>query len=160
GLQALRLLAAGAVFTLHCLFWSANWIKPAVDFVFPYFGLGVQLFYTVSAFALMHSTRIYEREPTWARQFYIKRFFRIAPLYYVMIPLTIVHRLVRGEAGVPPASEIATNFLFVNNLWPDYVLGIPMAGWSVSVEVLFYLIFPLVFIYIRSIRAALILVAG
>jgi peptidoglycan/LPS O-acetylase OafA/YrhL len=156
GLHALRFFAATAVFILHTVFWSARWVEPVLNFVNSYFQLGVQLFYVVSAFALMHSTRIYEKEPTWAAQFYLKRFFRIAPLFYLMIPITMVHLAVNAYPA-PSNLEVATNFLFINNFWPKFVYGIPFAGWSVSVEVLFYLVFPLLFVFIRTIRSAVIL---
>lgn len=156
GLQALRLIAAGVVFTLHAIFWSARFSQPVVDFVFAYFHLGVQLFYTVSAFALMHSTRIYEDQKNWPVRFFIKRFFRIAPLYYVMIVVTLVHlKLMYGTE--PNPTEVVTNVLFVNNFWPKYVAGIPFAGWSVSVEVLFYIMFPLLFVAFRTIWSGVIL---
>lgn len=156
GLHALRLIAAAAVFLLHVIFWSARWVEPVLDFVNAYFQLGVQLFYVVSAFALMHSTRLYSDQPNWPVQFYLKRFFRIAPLYYIMIVATLIHQQYINDIPPNPA-EIATNIFFINNFWPNFVYGIPFAGWSVSVEVLFYLIFPLLFIFIRTIRSALIL---
>lgn len=158
GLHALRLFAAWAVFLLHVIFWSARFVQPAVDFVFAWFQLGVQLFYVVSAFALMHSTRLYSDRGGWPAQFYTKRFFRIAPLYYVMIVATLIHLQV--VYGTPPDPlEIVTNVLFINNFWPEYVPGIPFAGWSVSVEMLFYLVFPILFVTIRSIWAAVLLLA-
>lgn len=156
GLHALRLIAAGAIFILHAVFWSARWVEPVLNFVSLYFALGVQLFYVVSAFALMHSTRLYEDQPAWVAKFYLKRFFRIAPLYYIMIGLTLLHFWWIGQPQ-RSAVEITANVFFVNNLWPDFVFGIPFAGWSVGVEVLFYLIFPLLFVLIRTVRAALIL---
>jgi peptidoglycan/LPS O-acetylase OafA/YrhL len=157
GLHALRFIAATMVFVLHALFWSANWHKPVVDFVFTYLGMGVQLFYVVSGFALMHSTRLYSDQTTWVPQFYLKRFFRIAPLYYLMIPITILHTRITSGADDTSIVEIITNLLFINNFWPEHVYGIPAAGWSISVEFLFYFIFPLLFVIVRTIRAALLL---
>ncbi len=155
GLQALRMMAAMAVFVMHCIFFSPHWIQSAVDFTFAYFPLGVQLFYVISAFALMQSTRLYDSQRTWVTQFYLKRFFRIAPLYYVLIPVTMIaSRMLFGSDDTTPL-EIVTNVLFINNFWPEYASGIPYAGWSVSVEVLFYLIFPLCFVHVGSIRVAL-----
>jgi peptidoglycan/LPS O-acetylase OafA/YrhL len=42
------------------------------------FGLGVHLFFLLSAFSLAHSTAI---TPESLKAYWIKRFFRIAPLF-------------------------------------------------------------------------------
>jgi peptidoglycan/LPS O-acetylase OafA/YrhL len=159
GLHALRMTAAVAVFVLHVNFYAANFVDSVVSFTQAYFALSVQLFYLVSAFALMHSTRVYGRRQGWIRQFYLKRFWRIAPLFYaVAIVKTayLSHRL----GTVPSLTEIAFNATFLNNFSVRYVTSLVYAGWSVSVEVLFYLMFPLFFFYIRSLKSAAVLTAA
>jgi len=158
GLHALRLVAALAVFLVHIAYFTR--LNPPVskDLV-SHFNLGVQLFYVLSAFALMHSTRPYERKPNWTLRFYVKRFFRIAPLFYVMIGVTLIYGA--SQKSPPPSpGEIAANVFFVFNLWPDFAPGIPFAGWSIGVEMLFYTIFPLAVVFIRSIRAGVALVVA
>jgi exopolysaccharide production protein ExoZ len=64
-----------------------------VDFVFSSGWVGVNVFYFVSAMTmcLMWTQRETESHPT--RKFYIRRFLRIAPLFWLAIPLYLVrHR--------------------------------------------------------------------
>ena len=64
GLHALRVAAAIGVFIGHAVYWVIHWDRP-VTVIAAQFTLGLQLFYVVSAFALMHSTRVYEAAPNW-----------------------------------------------------------------------------------------------
>lgn len=160
GLHALRAIAAIQVFTLHAIFSSPVSHQPVWSFVTSYFNLGVQLFYVVSAFALMHSTKVYASEPDWIARFSMKRFWRIAPLFYVMMVVTAIYTHYAFKINTTP-TEIFLNLVFLNNLVPKWAGSLVFAGWSVSVEMMFYGIFPLLFMYIRSLRvAALFLVAS
>lgn len=151
GLQALRFAAAFTVFGLHLVYFVPNSQSPLAPYLLKYGHLGVPLFYVLSAFALMHSTRAYASSPSWVLEFYTKRFFRIAPLFYVMCLISVLVSLPQRQIS---ALEVALNITFLNNLVPEYAYSLVMAGWSVSVEVLFYIVFPLVFVFVRSIRAA------
>ena len=160
GLQALRLAAAAVVFVLHAVYFSPDLAPAVLEVANAYFRLGVQLFFVVSAFALMHSTRVYETAPDWVGRFYLKRFWRIAPLFYLMAAITPFYSYYANSMVTTP-TEVALNLLFLNNLVPQYSLSLVYAGWSVSVEVLFYCAFPLAFATIRTLRAgALLLIAS
>jgi len=57
--------------------WALNITK--------YGQLGVQLFFVLSAITLIYSTQQREGESSHLKKYFIRRFFRIAPLYYVGI---------------------------------------------------------------------------
>jgi len=98
---------------------------------------GVQLFFLVSAFTMcaMWDRRRQESHPTM--NFYIRRFFRIAPLYWGFL---IIYGLLRGFAPWP---DILANLIFVHSLVPSAINSVVPGGWSIGVEIAFYLIFPL-----------------
>ena len=152
GLHALRVAAAVAVYIGHAIFWVAHW-SPAFTAIAPTLTLGLQLFFVVSAFSLMHSTRPYEGTPNWVKHFYLKRYWRIAPLFYVMMVVCGLYSFYAADRA-PRVLDIILDVFFVNNLVPGYTSSIVYAGWSVSVEMLFYAIFPLVLINVRTINAA------
>lgn len=58
-------------------------LSTPISWIFNYGQLGVQLFFIASALTLCLSTR--ERDETSPYYFYIRRYFRIAPLYYFAI---------------------------------------------------------------------------
>jgi peptidoglycan/LPS O-acetylase OafA/YrhL len=117
---------------------------------------GVALFFIVSAFTLFLSrqNRI-ERRPTV--NFFIRRLFRLAPMFYVAVLLAkLLHPVIAGTTG-----QIATSMLFLNGLSPSGIMHGAIGGWSVADEALFYMTLPLLFRWIRSLRSAMVwLIAG
>jgi peptidoglycan/LPS O-acetylase OafA/YrhL len=122
---------------------------------------GVQLFFILSAFTLFLSLRAREgqdRHPL--RDFYLRRFFRIAPLFYLAM---ICYPLLWGflpNAWVPTdirAWHVAATALFLSGWHPDSVLSVVPGGWVVAVEMNFYLAVPFLFRWVTSLRRALLL---
>lgn len=135
--------------------------------------LGVDLFILLSGYLM---TRNYierqAREPWDAFQtlktFWIRRYFRIAPLYYVMLLVALLAGGFLGEmrhiiAGAFPATatEVSrysdtsvTNILahlsFVFGDIPRYAYNTALPDWSIALEMQFYLLFP--FIMLLTLR--------
>lgn len=160
GIHALRVVAAFTVFLLHVLNLTANFVEPvtrisgALDF-------GVPLFFAVSAFSLMYSTRPYQGTPRWVSRFYLKRFFRIAPLFYFMLVTETIMLSTISLGGFfpqkdwPDAFSIFLNVFFLFGLVPGYTPSMVLVGWSVGAEMLFYAMFPILLVYVRGIWPAL-----
>jgi peptidoglycan/LPS O-acetylase OafA/YrhL len=88
---------------------------------------GVELFFVVSAFTLFRSmhNRV-EQEHMPIRRYFLRRFFRIAPVYYFV--LIVIYVFVRkGVVGyVDPQNpelsipDLAAHMLFLNGLYPFF----------------------------------------
>jgi peptidoglycan/LPS O-acetylase OafA/YrhL len=117
------------------------------------FGYGAHLFFVLSAFSLMHSTQHTVKRLGWVGEYFIKRFFRIAPLFYVMIILELVRQAVLSSVAVN-IPTIMLNVLFVFGFVPKS--GIVWAGWTVGVEMIFYVVFPVLLLVIRTPKEAFI----
>ncbi|GAB4540133.1 MAG: acyltransferase [Anaerolineales bacterium] len=120
--------------------------------------LGVQLFFVVSAITLSISSdqRSGETRPT--AKFFIRRFFRIAPLYYIGIiwywafystPLSIRAGMWTNAPNYTPLN-LLTNFLFVHGFYPPAHNYVVPGGWSIGTEMAFYACFPLLFILFQK----------
>jgi peptidoglycan/LPS O-acetylase OafA/YrhL len=112
-------------------------------------GMGVTLFFIVSAFSLYYTMplRLRERSPT--ASFYLHRFFRIAPLFYFLVLLTLVRdHFVFGVQHGP--LEVLQSLTFVFNLVPGGQEGFVWAGWTIGVEMVFYAVFPLIYFRVRN----------
>ena len=117
-------------------------------------GTGVTLFFVVSAFTLTRSLRIRNQEVQSTLGFYTRRYFRIVPLFYVWILASWLRdKLLFGVTQ--SSGTVLLSIFFVFNLIPGLHQGFVWAGWTIGVEMLFYLMFPLIFYYIDDIWKAI-----
>lgn len=106
-----------------------------------YGGSGVKLFFVLSAFSLCFTMPAHAQSGAPLVSFFIKRFLRIAPLFYAV---TLHHLLELHMAGgqLPSYDILLANFTLLFNLYPKAADCLIFAGWTTGVEVLFYLVFP------------------
>jgi peptidoglycan/LPS O-acetylase OafA/YrhL len=103
--------------------------------------MGVQLFFVASALTLSLS---WTRRTDGAASFYVRRFFRIAPLYYIGIVLYWIASVLKGQGFASEKQVLANVFLF-HGFIPSANNNVVPGGWSIGTEVAFYAIFPLLF---------------
>lgn len=148
GIESLRAYAAVAIVLFHVIWIGKAEPIPGLEFIKWYGGLGVQLFFVVSAFSLSYGY--------WGRLgserdvvgYFVRRFARIAPLYYVIFLLQLI--LLYATVGIPYSLlDIALCVLFVFNFVPRLVDGIVPASWSIGVEMAFYVLLPLALLLCR-----------
>jgi peptidoglycan/LPS O-acetylase OafA/YrhL len=120
---------------------------------------GVELFFLASALTLLMSWRAEAAAgPVSVRAFFIRRFFRIAPAYYCA---GLLYTFVTPPQAISLGPIIRT-VAFINTLRPGWLTApgvwwVVPGGWSISVEVMFYLVFPLYAAVATSARRALLL---
>ncbi|MEO7214132.1 acyltransferase [Mucilaginibacter sp.] len=130
---------------------SSYGLPPVLDTILANGDKGVTLFFLMSAFTLclsLNSKLKTEQKPV--RNYFIRRFFRIAPLYIFIIGVILLIKI-----NAPPVSSVIANLFFVHGLNPNWVNSTVPGGWSVGIEVLFYLIFPVLFFRIKSVYSAI-----
>jgi peptidoglycan/LPS O-acetylase OafA/YrhL len=161
-IDALRGYAILGVLMVH----SAQAVAPRHAFLHTLMaggGRGVQLFYIASALTLCLSWRfrsVHEEHAT--RNFYIRRFFRIAPMFYIAI---VVYTLLNGFAASYWAPNgikwrfVLLTACFLHGFHPETIDSVVPGGWSIAVEMTFYLMFPLFMKYIKSIPSSIALLA-
>ncbi|MDP3494784.1 MAG: acyltransferase [Hyphomonadaceae bacterium] len=158
GIHALRVVAAVTVFLLHTLNLTARFVEPVTNWAGAHLHFGVPLFFVVSAFSLMYSTILDQGSSGWVRRFYLKRYFRIAPLFYFMLVAGVaLQSLMGGLFALRPLPDLYSLFLnvtFLFGLFPEHSSSLVWVGWSVGTEMLFYLLFPLILVTIRNIYSA------
>jgi peptidoglycan/LPS O-acetylase OafA/YrhL len=113
---------------------------------------GVQLFFIISAFTLFNSSRYrFKSEKNPKIAFYIRRFFRIFPLWSIVV--IIVSILQNSQLTV-----IMLNLSFLFGCF-RFKEGVELIGpsWSLFVEETFYLILPFLFVYLNYFRTMMFL---
>lgn len=125
---------------------------------------GVQLFFIASAVTLLmswHRERMMPLAPRLGR-FLTNRFFRIAPLYFLAI---LFYWLFENYQVADFSLERLVATLLFYNAWSPYLIPtvggwktVP-GGWSISVEFMFYLAFPVFAFSVTTVRRAVLFVA-
>ena len=146
-IDALRGIAILGVIAVHC-----GQAVPARSLVVQTMMMagvrGVQLFYIASAVTLCmswHSRRREERHPV--RNYFVRRLFRIAPLFYLAIigylALNGWGARVWAPNGIRPWFLPVTALMF-HGWHPETINAVVPGGWSVAIEFTFYIMLPAV----------------
>jgi len=151
-IDALRGIAILGVIVTHSA--SLTQMSGCVRQMTNILGMGVQLFFVISAFTIFNSLYRAIGKNNMFRDFFIKRLFRIIPVYWFGIILyTVVYGLdSRGWREGPEVWHYPYHIFLVNVLHPLTSSSVVPGGWSISVEVLFYMIAPLIFLYVNDKR--------
>jgi peptidoglycan/LPS O-acetylase OafA/YrhL len=124
----------------------------AIDFVAGLGRFGVQLFYFISALTMCHMWKLREGESHPVKNFYIRRFFRIAPLFWIAIPVYLLINGYEKSYWAPEgigALQIFLTATFLHGFWPNSINSVVPGGWSIAVEMTFYALFPLLILKIK-----------
>jgi peptidoglycan/LPS O-acetylase OafA/YrhL len=133
--------------------------------------LGVDLFILLSGFLMVHQSEERKHSEPWSEyrtfaHFWTRRFFRIAPLYYVLLtasftaaPILSRSRIFIGEHyqgtftnGLrytdASLANVLTHFTFAFGFLPHYAFQTALPDWSIGLEMQFYLGFPLFMLFV------------
>jgi peptidoglycan/LPS O-acetylase OafA/YrhL len=174
-LDLLRGLMPGIVFLSHAVIWTG--CIPELRPLFMAGGLAVDVFIFISGFLMLwHYLDREKREPwnnpeSW-RKFWLRRFFRMTPLYWMVLTLVFIfHRdlaswtdefhvlypppwmdrlpeISRVESGMGWAN-ILSHYTYLFGFIPKYASNNPLPDWSIALEMQFYLVFPFLALAIR-----------
>jgi peptidoglycan/LPS O-acetylase OafA/YrhL len=147
-LTGVRFLAAFYVFVFHIhIHTQLTFLPQPIQFIISQGALGVNFFFVLSGFLLGYSHL--KDFPTgqfrdWAyyRWFMFKRFSRIYPVYFVGLLLSLIVSIIFTNRS-PVNIILLDAFLLESYTWPNALWGYGTMAWSVSTEVFFYLLLPL-----------------
>ena len=129
--------------------------------------LGVSLFFVLSGFILTYT---YIDPDTGSlrgsrRSFWWARCARIYPVYAIALlmalPVFVLYRIVLATSPARPAALLSAALtpLLLQSWWPSAACQWNCPGWSLSVEFLFYALFPLLGVWLAR-RRSRVLVLG
>lgn len=112
--------------------------------------MGVQLFFVLSAYTLCLSMDRGGSRSSLSF-YYLRRYFRIAPLYYFGIMFYVLSKVASGYNDTDLTFEnVLSNVLFLHGFHPAANNTIVPGGWSIGLEMAFYLIFPFIFFFYKD----------
>ena len=142
-IDALRGYAILGVIAVHASQFFPDQLPSALSSLANQGARGVQLFFVTSALTLALS---WQARGDGTAAFYIRRLFRIAPMFWLAI-LYYVSRDGFGYHTYAPDGfgwrHVAMAALLVHGLLPDTITSVVPGSWSVGDEVIFYALFPL-----------------
>jgi len=141
-LDMLRGLMALAVAVYHFTTWYPTVFEPGRFAAYTAAKAGhyaVEGFFIISGFCFFYLYGPGSFRGKGFRNFHIKRFLRIAPLYYVAVAANLILGL---STWVPSRRILLENATLTFGLFhPNHSLV--LGGWSIGIEYVFYLAFPL-----------------
>ncbi|OPC34844.1 acyltransferase family protein [Elizabethkingia miricola] len=118
--------------------------------IFFYYGqMGVQLFFVASAYTLCLSFDNRKVEKNNLINFYIRRYFRIFPIYYLGIVIYFILNFYIKNIDNYSTWNVLANIFLIHGIVPSAIDIVP-GGWSIGTEMLFYLIFPFIYKFLYS----------
>jgi peptidoglycan/LPS O-acetylase OafA/YrhL len=172
-LDGLRGFAILLVLLLHSFYVPrvpASKLYAKFQYLFSLGWTGVDLFFVLSGFLIGSILLEARGSKSYFRTFYVRRFFRIIPIYYLWISAYVVTVGLGGNvlrahlnSGVvtPLGFPVYEHYLFVQNIWlPEYTtIFLAWMGltWSLAVEEQFYVVAPFLVRYLRTPKLAAVL---
>jgi exopolysaccharide production protein ExoZ len=148
-IQALRGIAAAMVVLWHASrYLPSNGPGSIAQFLQPGAAMGVDLFFLISGFIMVHTTRDSDGSPAYVAGFLVKRIARIWPLWAIALAVAIVIQMDPGFI-TEPAKRIwslrSLVFLPTPGVTADVppIFGAPVlgVGWTLNYEMYFYAFF-------------------
>lgn len=166
-LDGLRAAAALWVLLGHCLLLT-GWHIPVLGDP----ALGVDLFIMLSGFLMVFHYQLRQAKEPWQRpetwlKFWTRRYFRIAPLFYVMLffalalgpylydSRTVIDAFLQRAPQAPERfldgslKNIVAHLTFLFGLSPNLAYRTPLPDWSLGLEMQFYAVFPALMLLVR-----------
>ncbi|TPI78032.1 acyltransferase [Mesorhizobium sp. B2-8-9] len=166
-LDGLRAAAALWVLVGHCLLLT-GWHIPVLGDP----ALGVDLFIMLSGFLMVFHYQLRQDKEPWQRpetwlKFWTRRYFRIAPLFYVMLLFalalgpylyesrTVIDAYLQRSPQAPERfldgslKNIVAHLTFLFGLSPNLAYRTPLPDWSLGLEMQFYAVFPALMLLVR-----------
>lgn len=118
-------------------------------------GFGVPLFFAISGFIMVVTSAEAFGSGSAAMDFMRRRIFRIVPLYWAVTTVALVLALARPNLSNAPPGDylyLAASYLF----WPyqcltGYARPLATPGWTLNLEMLFYVVFAVALLFRRRI---------
>ena len=143
-ITGLRAIAALGVYINH--FGNPAWFPNSLNNIQSNGGFAVPFFFVLSGFVL---TLAHEGKQINARIFYLNRFARIGPTYIVALLIAVAYVSLSGFTF----DHVFMMHFFGLQAWfptSDSGFAFNGPGWTISVEIFFYALFPILFALFHS----------
>lgn len=135
-----RFLAAISIVVFHYGKKVPVFIDNSLDFIFRNADVCVSYFFILSGFVMMIAYG--NKKVIKPGRYFRNRLARIYPLYFLAIIIVFLLQVKTKNVDI---LGLFLNVFMIQSWIPEKILSFNPPGWSLSVEILFYVIFPFVF---------------
>jgi peptidoglycan/LPS O-acetylase OafA/YrhL len=147
-LTGVRALAAIMVYVHHYNPFSVAIFGQYCHDFFSEFHIGVTIFFVLSGFLICN--RYYEEKNFSFKSYFIKRFARIYPMYFLLTTFTFLFfAIFHSQSNLIHLKNYFFNISFLKGFSDDLKFTGIAQGWSLTVEEVFYLFAPIFFLLIK-----------
>lgn len=149
-LTGIRAVAASMIFLLHFNPFKVVWFGQFIHDSFNEFHVGVTIFFVLSGFLICYRySDVIILERKWLQRYFVNRFARIYPMYFIMTVLSFIPAICSSYCGI---KLLFLNLTFFRGFFDEYKFtGVP-GGWSLTVEEMFYFLFPLIIFFSKKMK--------
>ncbi|MDK6301913.1 acyltransferase [Corynebacterium sp. UMB9976] len=140
-LEGLRAIACSGIIITHVAFQTGTDTGSLINQIMARTDFFVPVFFALSGFLLWRRQHVQFRNRRGVASYYVKRLGRIMPAAWVMMLFVFLFLPV---ADNPSAKQIVENLLMAQVYFADGLVGGMTHLWSLSVELTFYLVLPLI----------------
>jgi len=144
-----RFIAAILIVLFHFGKNTAPFNNPAIS---PLIGLapaGVSYFFLLSGF-ILSSVYYKNTEDLNKKQYYLKRFARIYPVYILALLILVGFFFLTKQ--IIDLKAVFLQIFLLQAWFPNFIQTLNIPSWSLSVEVFFYLLFPFLLYSLKQIK--------
>ena len=155
-LTGIRALAVFMVYIHHYNPFSVEIFGQYCHDFFSEFHIGVTIFFVLSGFLICN--RYYEEQNFSFKSYFIKRFARIYPMYFLLTTFTFVFfAIFHSQTNLIDLKNYFFNISFLKGFSDDLKFTGIAQGWSLTVEEVFYILAPIFFLLIKRNKIFLII---
>lgn len=136
-----RFIAAISIVIYHYGKGSFLFDNEMVSFIFQQANIGVSYFFILSGFVMIIA--YHNNKKIFFFDYIKNRFARVYPVYLLAILLTLFIYMFKGLESI----DLFLNIVMLQAWVPGKALTVNFPGWSLSVELFFYISFPILFNY-------------
>lgn len=146
GIQGLRFVAALLVVVTHSTWYATQRLDSSGDY-FWFGAVGVDVFFVISGFVMMVSSRRFQRDAHGAARFGYRRLIRVVPMYWLATTVKVLTLLVLPAAAINSSlspNRLLASYVFFPSRAASGETGVLLGvGWTLVFEMMFYLLFTL-----------------
>lgn len=148
-LTGFRAIAAWLIFVYHFFPFNNESLPQISKVLVDGFHIGVDMFFVLSGFLITY--RYFSKVNIHFGEYMLNRFARIYPMFFIITTLVYINMLfIRQNSPDNLGTEMLLNYTLTKTIFFDYHLTGVKQAWTLTLEEMFYILAPFLFVLVRK----------